>query len=235
MKLSDTLKSLFETLGTRHLLDRIDQISNNELGIRGMLHRAFMFVEINRVPGDYFEFGVYRGQSFLVAHHMKHRFHLNEMKLWGFDSFAGMPEIDDARDNIWHKGQYACSLDDFRRILAKHGVRKDEYEVIPGYYDRSLNDELHGKLAGRKASVVTIDCDLYSSTVLVLNFVKRYLDNGTIVCFDDFYHYKGSPDQGEQRALSEFLSCNSIFGFVPWCDFAPVGKSFIVRVNRSEI
>jgi hypothetical protein len=113
--------------------------------------------------------------------------------------------------------------------LASRGVRSDEYEVVAGYYRDSLNDDLHRRLAGRKAAIVNIDCDLYGSTVSALSFVERYLDDGTIVCFDDFYHYKGNPEQGEQRALTGFLQAHPQLTFIPWMDFAPVGRSFIVR------
>ncbi len=234
MGVPDIIRHIFDNFGGRRLLDRTDEISNNVMGKRGMLYRAFLYAVINQVPGDYFEFGVYRAQSFLMAHRMKRRFGMDQMKLWAFDSFAGLPEIDDARDSTWTRGEYACSLDEFRRILARNGVATNEYEVVAGYYDRSLNEEVHGKLAGRKASVVNVDCDLYSSTVSVLNFVRRYLDNGTVVFFDDYYHYRGNPDQGEQRALSEFLQHNDSFTFIPWADYAPVGKSFIVRVRGNE-
>ncbi len=234
MSVPDIVRHLFENFGARYLLNRTDEISNNVMGKRGMLYRAFLYAQINHVSGDYFEFGVYRGQSFLMAHRMKRRFRMDQMKLWAFDSFAGLPEIDDAYDSTWSRGEYACSLDEFRRILARGGVRTNEYEVVAGYYDRSLNEDLHGKLAGHRASVVYVDCDLYSSTVAVLNFVKRYLDNGTIVCFDDFYHYRANPHQGEQRALSEFLHHNTMFTFIPWTDYSPVGKSFIVRVQVNE-
>ena len=42
-----------------------------------------------------------------------------------------------------------------------------------------------------KAAVVYIDCDLYESTRPVLRFMSHFLQNGTIVCFDDYFNYKG--------------------------------------------
>jgi hypothetical protein len=228
------LKRLIENTAVRYLLDRISDISLNDMGKRGMLWRAFVFAELNKVAGDYFEFGVYRGDSFLIANGFKRRLHLDDMKLWAFDSFVGLPAIDDTEENVWAAGQYACSVEEFRRIMTSHGVRAWEYEVVRGYYDQSLNDALHQRLAGRKAAIVYIDCDLYSSTVPVLKFAKRYFGNGTIVCFDDFYHYKGNPDQGQQRALSEFLKENPGCTFIPWIDYSPLGKSFIVRTGTRE-
>ena len=64
---------------------------------------------------------------------------------------------------------------------------------------------------------------------LVLDWVKIYLQNGTVVLFDDFYHYKGNPDQGEQKALREFCELHPDMQFMPWSNYAPVGKSFIVH------
>lgn len=215
-------------------LEAIDAFSENRFAKRGMISQAFAFAGVNCVAGDYFEFGLLRGETFLIAHRMRRRYQLDQMKLFGFDSFEGLPEIDDPRDNVWSKGQYACSEDELRQILRRGGMRPNGYELVKGYYDRSLNDGLHERLAGRQAAVVYIDCDLYSSTKLVLSFLSPYLVNGSIVCFDDYYCYKGGPNQGEQKALSEFLRNNSKFTFIPWMNYFPLGKSFIVRLNDDE-
>src|SRR4051794_20620228 len=89
------LRRLFESGGGRYLLEKIDTTSENHFAKRGMLSQAFSFKFINRVPGDYFEFGVWYGESLLIAHRMKRRYRFDEMKLWGFDSFSGLPDIDD--------------------------------------------------------------------------------------------------------------------------------------------
>ena len=216
------------------ILEATGAFSENKFAKRGMISQAFSFAGANVVAGDYFEFGLARGESFLIAHRMRRRYRLDQMKLFGFDSFEGLPEIDDPRDNVWSMGQYACSEDELRKILRRGGMRPNEYELIKGYYDRSLSAELHERLAGRRAAIAYIDCDLYSSTKLVLNFLSPYLVNGSIVCFDDYYCYKGNPDQGQQKALSEFLQNNSEFVFIPWRDYFPLGKSFIVRRRDEE-
>jgi O-methyltransferase len=225
-------RSVLETRLIRRIVEGLDLHSDNRMRERGMLAQAFEFTKMNGVSGDYFEFGLYDGRTFIYAHQMKHRYRCADMILWGFDSFQGLPQIDDVRDNTWSDGQYACSETDLRKILRSEGLRDQEYRLVPGYYEYSLNNELHDKLAGRRAAIVYIDCDLYTSAKLVLDFLPRYLVDGTIVCFDDFYCYKGSPDQGEQRALSEFLAGNNHIRFLPWSDYSPVGKSFIVRVGQ---
>ena len=196
---------------------------------RGMLAQAFEFKHINEVDGDYFEFGLWRGKTFRYAHSLKRRHKMSKMMLWGFDSFEGLPSITEQEDNIWQKGAFACGESELRKILASHGFKPSEYVLIPGYYEKSLNKELHHRVADRRAAIVYIDCDLYESTVSVLGFVHRYFVNGTIICFDDWYTYKGAPDKGEQRALKEFEASHGELEFMPYLDYGPVGKSFIIH------
>jgi len=229
--LTGVARNLANTRFVSRIIEGVDLHSDNRLAERGMLAQAFEFKKINKVQGDYFEFGLWRGKTFLYAHELKRRYRCEDLRLLGFDSFEGLPQVDDNRDNIWAPGQFACSEAELRKILRRAGVRDSDYELVPGYYERSLNDGLHERLTGRSAAIVYIDCDLYVSAKLVLNFIRRYLVNGTIVCFDDFYNYKGNPDQGEQKALSEFLAQNRELDFAAWSVYSPLGKSFIVRLR----
>ena len=212
-------------------IEIVDNRSPNCMCERGMLRQAFVFKSINKVEGDYFEFGLWKGKTFRYAHHMKRRFQQNELMLWGFDSFQGLPEIDDAKDNVWHEGAFKCSEADFRRILRRSGVKESEYTLVPGFYEDSLNEALDERLIGKKAAIVYVDCDLYLSTKVVIEYIRRYFTNGTILCFDDFYNYRGAADQGEQLALSEFATKYPEIQFVPYFDYCPLGKSFIVRLD----
>src|SRR5688572_24758452 len=142
---------------------------------RGMLAAAFELQAINSVAGDYFEFGLWRGKTFTYAQRMKRRFRRQDMILWGFDSFAGLPAVDDPRDNVWSEGEFACSEHEFRRVVKRAGFSDGEFKLVPGFYESSLNADTHRLLTGRTASIVYVDCDLYSSTVQVMNFVARYL------------------------------------------------------------
>ena len=189
---------------------RFDGFRENRFSERGMLAQAFEFVRLNGIPGDYLEFGLWRGRTFLHARRMRKLYGLEDMHLWGFDSFQGLPEPKPEVNEIWSQGQFACSYQEFLSILSAHGVQ-------------------HTAMAGRKAAIVYIDCDLYESTVPVLDFINQYLSDGTIVCFDDYYCYAGRPDQGEQRALGEFLDKNPNISFQRYLTYCPVGQSFIVQ------
>jgi hypothetical protein len=194
-----------------------------------MLSQAFAYASLNQVKGDYFEFGLWYGRTFLHAWRMK-RLHVaqGDMHFWGFDSFQGLPDVTPREDEIWRKGWFACSESEFRSIVTRAGMRGDEYTLVPGFYDQSLNQDQHRRLAGRKAAIVYIDCDLYESTVPVLAFIEPYLQTGTIVCFDDFYHYRGDPHEGEQRALSEFLDRHPDIRFNKYLTYATAAQSFLV-------
>lgn len=57
--------------------------------------------------------------------------------------------------------------------------------TIPVFYNESLKKVLKKTLDLKAASIVMIDCDLYSSTVSVLEFVINLVQDGTILIFDD--------------------------------------------------
>ena len=211
------------------LAEMLDNRFDNQMRERGMISHAFEFKAINGVAGDYFEFGLWRGKTFGYALRARERYRQNSMQLWGFDSFQGLPAIDDSKDNIWREGDFACSEPELRKILKRKGFSDDKYELVPGFYEETLCDGLHRRLDGRTAAIVYIDCDLYRSTSLVLSFMERYFVNGTILCFDDFYNYKAVANQGEQRALREFMDTRPEIRMLPYLDYSPLGKSFIVR------
>ena len=211
------------------LAEALDRRSENRMTEFGMLAQAFEFAKINGVKGDYLEFGVWKGKTFRWAHLMKRRYGLGEMKLWAFDSFAGLPEVGNVADNIWRQGQFACSLPEFQAIVAAAGIRRDEYETVQGFYSDSLDDKAHARFGQRQAAVVYIDCDLYESTRDALRFVARHLAHGAILCFDDYYNYKAAPDQGEARALAEFRVEHPQLDLMSYFNYSPLGASFVVR------
>jgi len=225
-------RRLLDAPTSSQLVRFLDIRSENRMRELGMIATAFEFQAIDGIRGDYLEFGLYRGRTFCHAYRMKRRYGRRDMLLWGFDSFQGLPQIEDHRDNVWSSDQFSCSEAELRRILRRDGLTNQEYRLVSGYYEESLDSRAHEKLDGRTAAIVYVDCDLYESTRVVLNFVARYLGNGTVVCFDDYYCYKGAPDQVEQRALAEFLAAMPEYQFIPWFDYCPVGKSFIIRTKR---
>jgi predicted O-methyltransferase YrrM len=77
--------------------------------------------------------------------------------------------------------------------------------------------------------LIYIDCDLYSSTKEAFEWIRPYLQTGTIICFDDYFTFSGDADKGGQRALREFAEKYPEFSFLDWLLFGWAGKSFIVN------
>lgn len=223
------LRTLLNSYPMLRVAEVLDNRQENRVSEFGMLAQAFEFVKTNSVSGDYFEFGLWQGKTFTWARLMARRYRVHDVKFRGFDSFQGLPAPAESRYNIWHQGQFAFGRPQFEKVLARNGFRPDEYELTEGFYNQTLTPDLSAQLQSRgvKAAVIYIDCDLYESTRDVLRFVKPFLQDGTICCFDDYFAYRGRPDMGEQRALNEFLEENPELRMRPYVLYGSLGMSFL--------
>jgi O-methyltransferase len=171
---------------------------------------------INRpMEGYYFEFGSHEGNSMRMAWDTFR--HLFDYTYVAFDSFEGLPEIQPIDEQkIWEPGKLKTAEDEFRRICERHGIPPDRLVTVKGFYEESLNEETRRRFEPRRAAIVNIDCDLYASTVPVLNFVRDFLQRGTVIVFDDWFCFHGDPGKGERLAWSEFLAANPRLRFEPF-------------------
>ncbi|MBL6427650.1 MAG: methyltransferase [Maritimibacter sp.] len=216
----------------RNILDRAryedSAITRHETAT--FLKKAFAAVQFNGIEGDYVEFGTGECFSFSVASRANARSSRPQRKLWGFDSFEGLPEEESERDahRAWVKGEMAIGIERFHRLCKRKGVRN--YELVPGFYDVSLPKLGADFLPRGKIAIAYVDCDLYSSTKCVLEFLRPRLQGGMILAFDDFFNFNHTGISGEKRAFSEFASITSEnFSFQPYIQYAYAGMSYIVE------
>src|ERR1051325_7239513 len=223
------LKAILDSTPVLRILQVIDRRQENRMSEFGMLAQAFEFAKTNHVSGDYFEFGLWRGKTFGWARLMARRYRLKGVCFRGFDSFQGLPAPTETKHNIWNPGQFSCGRGEFEQLLKKKGFGAGEYELTEGFYDQTLTPQLSNQLQARgvKASVVYIDCDLYESTRQALWFMRPFLQDGTILCFDDFFAYRGRSDMGEQRALAEFQQAFPELQMRPYVHYGSLGMSFV--------
>lgn len=223
------LKQILESYPALWVLDVLGRRQENRVSEFGMLGQAFEFAKTNGISGDYFEFGLWRGKTFGWARIMARRYGFDSIKFRGFDSFQGLPEPVELKYNMWRRGEFSFGRREFESMLKKKGFLESEYELTEGFYEQALTPELSGQLQSRgvKAAIVYVDCDLYESTRQVLQFVRPFLQDGTILCFDDYFAYRGRPDMGEQRALAEFQAANPDLQMRPYVLFGSLGMSFI--------
>ena len=198
------------------------------------LKNAIDFVNFCKVEGDYLEFGVFRGGHFIATYLFAQKCGLNSMRFHAFDSFEGLPEVsglDKIAPKQFEQGEYACDLETFKSIIKKNGVSLDKVTITEGWFDKTLNDETKKKLAISKAAIIWLDCDFYESTVPVMNFITDFVQNGTIIIFDDWFCFKGNPELGQQKAFSEWLERNPNIRASEFYKYGWTGNSFILNLN----
>ena len=133
-----------------------------------------------------YEFGVFRGGSMRFLHTLSA---FSKSKLWGFDSFEGLPDQPNETKNwsIWRAGDYAA---DVREELLQSLGGSSRVGFVKGFYNVSLakGEKLRRSLGMRPAKYVDIDVDLYSSTLYALKFLfeAHLIRKGTVVGFDDY-------------------------------------------------
>ncbi|HYG64689.1 MAG TPA: TylF/MycF/NovP-related O-methyltransferase, partial [Thermoanaerobaculia bacterium] len=202
-------------------------------GAPGAIRRAFELVR-DRSPdglvGDYYEFGLFRGFTFLSAQRSCDELGLAGTRFWGFDSFQGLPAVEgiDRAEGEFFEGQFACGKQEVIDNLSRHGMDWSRAELIEGFFSDSLTEELKRRLPFRPAGVVVLDCDLYSSTQEALSWMSGLLGATTVLLFDDWLSFGGTPDRGQPLAFREFLERHPGLHSEEGWDFANNGRTFVV-------
>ena len=239
----------------------LGRLTNLERRVDRLEHALFRnvarFVACEQIEGDYMEFGVYRGATFAANYHIfceifearirqdnggedleenaNHRQAIwDSMRFFAFDSFEGLPEltVEDAESTDFTAGQYACSVDQFMQNMKRRSVPTERVIPVKGWFENSCNTQTLGEHGIHKAAVVFIDCDIYSATKTVLEFVGPLLQDGSVLIFDDWFSYRGHPGRGEQRAFYEWSSSKEIadrFHFTEYHKDSWKRNSFIVN------
>ena len=207
--------------------------------------RALEFVTIGGIPGAVMEFGVLGGWSARIfCEVMRDIFNLNNVYL--FDSFEGLPEYTSAVDrnsyeiggrNVW-SDKMKFPADFLKQFGQAHQwhirdrlsevIRPDRIIVRQGFYSETLKDPPR-----EKVSVAHIDCDLYQSTIEVLEGLHHgnCLQDGTVLLFDDWNCNKAHPNYGERRAFREFLEGQEDFSATPWFTYGWAGAAYILHAK----
>lgn len=196
---------------------------------RDFFERALCALSFNGIDGDYLEFGCCGGRTFGLAYKISRKYKYF-CKMWAFDSFCGLPPQSVPEDNhpAWIEGTMSIGVDEFEKICKENKIPKKDYAIVPGFYEDSLNNvsELPSNI-----SLAYIDCDLYSSTKSVLEFLMPRLKHGMIIAFDDYFCYSATQVSGERKACAEFFLNHPKWDLVPFMSYGGGGggMSFVVE------
>jgi len=201
-------------------------------GAPGAIRKSFEYIleRDGAVTGDYYEFGLFRGYTFLQAWNHCKELKLADVNFYGFDSFEGLPAAEgiDQVDGRFFEGQFACSREEVEKNLAGEGVNLEKVTLVEGYYEDALTEPLRQAHPFKPASVVLLDCDYYSSTVTALEWMDPYIQPGTILLFDDWFSYGESNELGQQKAYEEFLARHPEYKSEALWEFENHGKGFVL-------
>ena len=134
--------------------------------------------------GTWAEFGVADGSTLRRITSMR-----GEARVWGFDSFTGLPEEWVRKDDVVHlKGHFAQPT-----IPKVAGAN-----LVVGWFE----DTLPAWRPPAPVTFVHVDCDLGSATRCVFDHVAPMLAPGALIAFDEALAYPGFEDH-EILALFE--------------------------------
>ena len=164
----------------------------------------------NQVPGDYLEFGVFKGASFArVFGQFKKANDTKERTFYAFDSFQGLPYSNEAAKPAQYKtGAYSASEEVFLENLARASVDRDAVRTVAGFYHQTLTNKTKRDLGLKQAALVYIDCDLKESAEFVFAFLTDLIDTGSVIVIDDWFRHGGVPSRGIQKACFDWLREN---------------------------
>jgi len=134
----------------------------------------------------FLEFGVFQGNS-ILEYYSAYRESGITPSFFGFDAFKGLPEEKLDQHSPWKAGDFNLNGHINPELLNKEGM-----EIIPGWFNETLNADTKKKFKRKKAGLVHVDCDIYTSTLEVLEFLvtNNLLVDGTLIVYDDWGAWK---------------------------------------------
>ena len=136
-------------------------------------------------------------------------------KIFGFDSFEGMPNTIDEDISNYNK---SCPLNDFGKVgdnvsgeienvyntFEKLNLDMNNVSLVKGYFEDTLQIKESMDYIG-KIAVLRLDGDWYASTKVCLEKLYDKVIEGGIIIIDDYGHFIGA-----KRATDEFIAKNNI-------------------------
>lgn len=148
---------------------------------------------INNKYKHVLEFGVCRGATIKIIRNILK----DDFRVFGFDSFVGLPTpwIDKDNKQVVPKSHFSTD---------KEIPNIPDVKFYPGWFEDTIPDYL---MVAQPIALLHMDCDLYSSAKIVLRLLNNYIVEDTIIVFDEwFYKHNEYYDDHEQKAFYEWVN-----------------------------
>jgi O-methyltransferase len=203
-----------------------------------VLKKIFWHLNVDGVPGDYFEFGVAHGHSLRSAHLAVNSSHSRslgikkiERSVYGFDTFESFKSDSPLDEHVtWNGSAFNVSIEKVsKRFKNSKNVtltKINALNLITNGVPRSPSEfNIYSQ-----AAVILFDMDLYSPTKAALSWSRQIMKPGTFLIFDEYYSFSGDPQKGEARALAEFLAEHPEIVVRDYSSYGAGGRIFIVHL-----
>jgi hypothetical protein len=129
--------------------------------------------------GDIIEFGCYRGGSAIFMASLAKRY-LPHARVWGLDTFEGMPETDPKVDLHGHGDFNNTDLSTLNAYVKT--IDLPNLQFVKGLFEHTMDSVL---ARAQKLVIAHIDCDIQSAVTYTWNGVKPRMVPAGYVVFDD--------------------------------------------------
>ena len=180
--------------------------------------------------GDYLEFGVSRGHSFAAIHDITNDRNLKRVRLIGFDSFEGLPP--EAAQEGWKPGEFYSALSATRKFLTSRGIDWGRCFLVKGWFKNTLNDKTIRKFNIERASLIMIDCDIYSASRDALWFCAPLIGDHAVIFFDDWGWGPKENRIGQIEAFRAFLEQFQNFKAEPLAAYHEYARVFLITADN---
>jgi O-methyltransferase len=185
-----------------------------------------------REPGHYLEFGVSRGTSLACMYQALESEHLPHVRLIGFDSFQGLPA--EAAEEGWSPGAFWSTRAATEKYLTRNGVDLDRVTLVEGWFQQTLTEETRRRFKIEAASLIMIDCDIYSASRDALWFCEPLICDRAVIFFDDWGRRSEKGEIGQKEAFDEFLAAFPSLAVEPLPGYIPEARVFLVTRRRAD-
>lgn len=235
-----------------HTFDQVENATYGDLDratrIYGEAFRlTFEYVYGSHIPGAVAEFGCFQGFSSLLLADLIAEFRAETefyaetfpRHFYVYDSFKGFPKSTNPVDSIsyevadsgyWREHEDASPPGTEEMLRHEFGRRigPSGWTIVPGMY----SDSLSATPLTEQVAIANLDCDLYSSSVEVLDHLlgRRLLPDGAVLLMDDYNCNRANPRFGMRRAMREcFARTDGFYEFSEFIRYGWHGRAFFVH------
>ena len=208
----DLIKFKLSILDTQIICDHnFTSKSLTMIGFKNLtnIEDLFNIVVKNNIEGDFVETGVWKGGASMFMAYLN-KYHQLNRKIFACDSYEGL-----SKDSVFEQDKnvngndkqydYAISLEEVQNNFLKYNLLDDNVYFIKGFFETSLMNAPINKIA-----ILRLDCDMYTSTISVLDELYDKVSIGGFIIIDD-YKWKIA---GCGNAVDEFRKKRNITSII---------------------